>query len=50
MLLKLFRANKCSKILCLYRTFIKDKGLEGKVDPTFVKKKWENLKQKYKVS
>ena len=27
-----------------------DNGLRGKVQPAWVKKKWENLKQKYKVS
>ncbi|GAA6225132.1 uncharacterized protein LOC122971204 [Lates japonicus] len=28
--------------------FIKDQGLEGKVEAGWVKKKWENLEQKYK--
>ncbi|KAL7384796.1 hypothetical protein ABVT39_008943 [Epinephelus coioides] len=31
-----------------FETFIKDQALEGKVEAAFVKKKWENLKQKYK--
>jgi len=28
---------------------VKEKQLEGKVTPAWVRKKWENLKQKYKV-
>ncbi|XP_069563009.1 luc7-like protein 3 isoform X1 [Brachyistius frenatus] len=31
-----------------YETYIASRGLEGRVNPAFVKKKWENLKQKYK--
>ncbi|KAM4524836.1 uncharacterized protein PAE49_000988 [Odontesthes bonariensis] len=31
-----------------FEAFIIDQGLEGKVETGFVKKKWENLKQKYK--
>ncbi|KAJ8285935.1 hypothetical protein GJAV_G00032650 [Gymnothorax javanicus] len=31
-----------------FEVFIKEMGLEGKVSVTFVKKKWENLKQRYK--
>ncbi|XP_062864423.1 uncharacterized protein LOC134326151, partial [Trichomycterus rosablanca] len=30
--------------------FVLENQLQGKVTPTYVKKKWENLKQKYKVS
>ncbi|XP_063078839.1 histone-lysine N-methyltransferase, H3 lysine-79 specific-like isoform X2 [Engraulis encrasicolus] len=30
-----------------YQLFVKECGLEGIVSPTYVKKKWENLKQKY---
>ncbi|CAJ1069787.1 uncharacterized protein LOC122971204 [Xyrichtys novacula] len=32
-----------------FEAFIKEHGLEGQVDPSFPPKKWENLKQKYKV-
>ncbi|XP_053197788.1 uncharacterized protein LOC128381773 [Scomber japonicus] len=31
-----------------FEMFIKEHGLEGKVKPGWTKKKWENLKQKYK--
>ncbi|XP_028327859.1 uncharacterized protein LOC114478779 isoform X2 [Gouania willdenowi] len=31
-----------------FETFIKDHHLEGKVEAGWAKKKWENLKQKYK--
>ncbi|CAL8290581.1 unnamed protein product [Merluccius merluccius] len=31
-----------------FEEFVREKGLEGKTTPTWVKKKWENLKQKYK--
>ncbi|XP_061072806.1 uncharacterized protein LOC133107710 isoform X2 [Conger conger] len=31
-----------------FEIFIKEMGLEGKVTVAFMKKKWENLKQKYK--
>ncbi|KAJ8367793.1 hypothetical protein SKAU_G00078210 [Synaphobranchus kaupii] len=31
-----------------YGVFMKEMGLEGKVTVAFIKKKWENLKQKYK--
>ncbi|XP_076128379.1 uncharacterized protein LOC143109505 [Alosa pseudoharengus] len=30
-----------------YEVFVKERGLEGLVSPAFIKKKWENLKQKY---
>ncbi|ROL41875.1 Stress response protein nst1, partial [Anabarilius grahami] len=34
---------------CIYcRVFVKDENLEGKISATQVKRKWENLKQKYK--
>ena len=35
--------------LCHYRVVLEKMGLEAKVDPKQAKKKWENLKQKYKV-
>lgn len=35
--------------LSIYRLYVKEKQLEGKVTPAWVRKKWENLKQKYKV-
>ncbi|KAK0146505.1 hypothetical protein N1851_014168 [Merluccius polli] len=31
-----------------YETYITARGLEGRVTPVFLKKKWENLKAKYK--
>ncbi|CAL8239668.1 unnamed protein product, partial [Gadus morhua 'NCC'] len=31
-----------------FQTYIKDMELEGKVEALWAKKKWENLKQKYK--
>ncbi|XP_049327930.1 ensconsin-like [Astyanax mexicanus] len=31
-----------------FEAFVLEKNLKGKVTPVFVKKKWENLKQKYK--
>ncbi|XP_026860497.2 UBX domain-containing protein 1 isoform X1 [Electrophorus electricus] len=31
-----------------FEQFVKEKALEGKVTPAWVKKKWENLRQKYK--
>lgn len=31
-----------------YELYVKEKQLQGKVAPTWVRKKWENLKQKYK--
>ncbi|XP_076872143.1 uncharacterized protein LOC143522224 [Brachyhypopomus gauderio] len=31
-----------------FEQFVKEKELEGKVTPAWVKKKWENLRQKYK--
>lgn len=40
--------------MCFYhlvtRMFLQQRGLEGRVTPAFLKKKWENLKQKYKVA
>ncbi len=35
--------------LSIYRLYVKEKQLVGKVTPAWVRKKWENLKQKYKV-
>ncbi|CAL8316835.1 unnamed protein product [Gadus morhua 'NCC'] len=32
-----------------FQTYIKDMELEGKVEALWAKKKWENLKQKYKI-
>lgn len=32
------------------RQFVIEHGMEGKVNPTKVKRKFENLKQKFKVS
>ncbi|XP_051752098.1 uncharacterized protein si:ch73-193c12.2 isoform X1 [Ctenopharyngodon idella] len=40
------RRNAAIKAFELY---VKEKQLEGKVTPAWVRKKWENLKQKYKV-
>jgi len=37
--------------LCIYcRVFVTEQSLQGKMSPVQIKKKWENLKQKYKVS
>ncbi|XP_049332405.1 uncharacterized protein LOC125799521 isoform X2 [Astyanax mexicanus] len=32
-----------------FEAFVLEKKLKGKVTPVFVKKKWENLKQKYEA-
>ncbi|KAL6456113.1 hypothetical protein MHYP_G00359640 [Metynnis hypsauchen] len=40
--------GKRNTALRAFEQFVKEKDLEGKVMPAWVKKKWENLRQKYK--
>ncbi|KAK3557246.1 hypothetical protein QTP70_026090 [Hemibagrus guttatus] len=40
--------GKKNTALRAFELFVKEKRLEGKVTPSWVKKKWENLRQKYK--
>ncbi|XP_037392333.1 putative uncharacterized protein DDB_G0271982 isoform X2 [Pygocentrus nattereri] len=40
--------GKRNTALRAFEQFVKEKDLEGKVTPAWVKKKWENLRQKYK--
>ncbi|KAF5902950.1 stress response protein NST1-like, partial [Clarias magur] len=40
--------GKKNTALRAFELFVKEKRLEGKVTPAWVKKKWENLRQKYK--
>ncbi|KAG9277914.1 putative uncharacterized protein DDB_G0271982 [Astyanax mexicanus] len=40
--------GKRNTALRAFEQFVREKELEGKVAPTWVKKKWENLRQKYK--
>ena len=43
----------CYEFMCPYymstRKFLEERGLVGRVTTSYLKKKWENLKQKYKV-
>lgn len=36
-------------LVCLFRTVLEKMGLLGEVEPRQAKKKWDNLKKKYKV-
>lgn len=40
--------GKRNTALRAFEQFVREKELDGKVAPTWVKKKWENLRQKYK--
>lgn len=40
--------GKKNTALRAFELFVKEKRLDGKVTPAWVKKKWENLRQKYK--
>ncbi|XP_066520159.1 uncharacterized protein si:ch73-193c12.2 [Hoplias malabaricus] len=40
--------GKRNTALRAFELFVNEQGLEGKVTPAWVKKKWENLRQKYK--
>ncbi|KAJ8263822.1 hypothetical protein GJAV_G00141680 [Gymnothorax javanicus] len=44
----LYSVMSMSPMSCLCRMFLKEHGLEGKMEPGWIKQKWENLKQKYK--